>query len=333
MGGAPDLNPLAVTRSFTDTADYRISGRPTVDVEIINLGNQPFRADQIHLNLEKVSLIDAAVGQSTRSRARVPEDVFGFQLLNGPVPGICNGCVLDGDKIMAYGPGVDYHAILPHHYRVMNLYVPRRELELLASAAYPEILDALGPNSFCLRPDKSTLEQLRLTCVKTIGWATRESNSNANRDQIRGVLGRTLLEYLLATVNTARVEPRIADRGMAKQSHIVRQAEDYVMSHSGAGVYLSELCAITHTNERTLHDAFEKLLGMGPADYLDRFMLHKVHRALANGSPRSTTVAAEAMRYGYRDVDSFSQAYQTLFGQLPAATLARPSRRGGAQAS
>ncbi len=333
MGGAPELSPLAVTRSFTDTADYRISGSPSVDVEIVNLGNRPFRADQIHLNLEKVSLVDATVDQSTRSRARVPDDVFGFQLLNGPVPGVCNGCVLDGDKIMAYGPGVDYHAILPHGYRVLNLYLPRRELELMASAACPEILDALGPNSFCLRPDKSTLEQLRLTCVKTIGWATRESRNLATRDQIRGVLGRTLLEYLLSTISKARVEPRFADRGTSKQSHIVRQAEDYVTSQGGARIYMSELCAITHTNERALHDAFEGLLGMGPTDYLDRFILHKIHRALADASPASTTVATEAMRYGYWDEDNFSEAYRTLFGQSPAATLARPSRRIGVRAS
>ena len=66
---------------------------------------------------------------------------------------------------------------------------------------------------------------------------------------------------------------------------------------------------------------------MSPVDYLDRFMLHKVHRALADGSPMSTTVAAEAMRHGYLDEDDFVQAYQALFGLSPADTLARPSRR------
>jgi AraC family transcriptional regulator, ethanolamine operon transcriptional activator len=54
-----------------------------------------------------------------------------------------------------------------------------------------------------------------------------------------------------------------------------------------------------------------------------KLRLHRVRHALVAVTPGSTTVAAEALRWGFWHFGDFARAYSECFGELPSQTLAR----------
>jgi transcriptional regulator GlxA family with amidase domain len=73
----------------------------------------------------------------------------------------------------------------------------------------------------------------------------------------------------------------------------------------------------------TLQYAFKEVMGMTPVAYLARLRLHRVRHALRTASQASTTVTAEALRWGFWHFGDFSRAYKDCFGELPSDTLRR----------
>jgi AraC-like DNA-binding protein len=76
-------------------------------------------------------------------------------------------------------------------------------------------------------------------------------------------------------------------------------------------------------SERTLEYAFKEVMGLTPLNYLIRLRLHWVHQALLAASHGSSTVSAEALRWGFWHFGEFTRAYKKCFGVLPSETLLR----------
>jgi len=117
----------------------------------------------------------------------------------------------------------------------------------------------------------------------------------------RGAAQVELLETLLATLDVANdFEPSRSDRTRQAQSLIVKAAE---------------------VSERTLEYAFKAVTGLTPVAYLVRLRLHRVRQTLLAAPPGSTTVSAEALRWGFWHFGEFARAYKDCFGELPSDTL------------
>ena len=133
-----------------------------------------------------------------------------------------------------------------------------------------------------------------------------------------------LIEQLLATIGTANVfEPGRSDRTLQKRSLVVKIAEEYALSQKGANLYVTDLCRVTGVSERALEYAFKDVMGLTPVAYLIRLRLHRVRHALLAAPPGSTTIAIEALRWGFWHFGEFSRAYNDCFGELPSDTLLR----------
>jgi len=133
-----------------------------------------------------------------------------------------------------------------------------------------------------------------------------------------------LLETLFATLNVANVlEPIRSDRTRQAQSDIVKIAEEHALSQTGANLYVTDLCKIAEVSERTLEYAFKEVMGLTPMAYLIRLRLHRVRQALLAAAPGSTTVSAEALRWGFWHFGEFARAYKDCFDELPSDTLRR----------
>jgi len=76
-------------------------------------------------------------------------------------------------------------------------------------------------------------------------------------------------------------------------------------------------------SERTLENAFRQVVGLTPMNYLVRLRLHRVRQSLLAGTHGTTTVSAEAMKWGFWHFGEFSRAYKDCFGELPSDTLRR----------
>ena len=76
-------------------------------------------------------------------------------------------------------------------------------------------------------------------------------------------------------------------------------------------------------SERTLQYAFKEVMGLTPLTYVIRLRLNRVRQALVAATHGSTTVSAEALRWGFWHFGDFSRAYKACFGEAPSETLRR----------
>jgi transcriptional regulator GlxA family with amidase domain len=140
-----------------------------------------------------------------------------------------------------------------------------------------------------------------------------------------------MLETLLATLRVASsLEPTRYDRLRQRQSRIVKTVEAHALEHADGRLRVTDLCRVAAVSERTLECAFKDVLGLTPVAYLKRLRLHRVRAALLSGSRRSTTVSAEAMKWGFWHFGDFSRAYKACFGEAPSDTLRRRDRESRA---
>ena len=110
---------------------------------------------------------------------------------------------------------------------------------------------------------------------------------------------------------------------------IARQFLEFLTANPNRALSAEEMCAAIGVAERTLRDACEKHLGMGPIRYLTVHRMHEVHRALISADASNTTVTRVAMEHGFAELGRFSVAYRSLFRESPSETLRRQSNQVG----
>lgn len=131
-----------------------------------------------------------------------------------------------------------------------------------------------------------------------------------------------LIDGLLAALGPADdVAARTEDRTYRRYSDLVKRAEAYALSHTDSQVHVSDLCLAMAVSERTLENAFNEVMGMPPKSYLTRVRLHRVRHALRTAAPHATSVAREAMRWGFWHFSDFARSYKQCFGESPSQTL------------
>ncbi|CAH1661325.1 helix-turn-helix domain-containing protein [Chelatococcus asaccharovorans] len=128
---------------------------------------------------------------------------------------------------------------------------------------------------------------------------------------------RAILEA--ATSVMAFSEP--SDVFVASPTRLVRQAQEYVDRSGRAPVHLSELLAVLRVSRRSLHRAFDEVLGIPPMTYLRHKRLCEARILLKEDAGRSITVADVAFKQGFSDFGRFSGYYRSLFGENPSDTL------------
>jgi transcriptional regulator GlxA family with amidase domain len=141
--------------------------------------------------------------------------------------------------------------------------------------------------------------------------------------ELRVSVQTELLEMLLAALDTTTTLHTRSHQSRQSRNHIVRLAEEYALEHIEDRLYVTDLCVATGVSERTLQYAFQEVMGMSPVAYLTRLRLHRVRKALRMETYGSTTVSAQALRWGFWHFGDFSHAYKDFFGELPSETLRR----------
>ena len=108
---------------------------------------------------------------------------------------------------------------------------------------------------------------------------------------------------------------------------LVRNVEHYLDTAGSRPVHVSEICAQFNVSRRSLHRAFDDVLGLGPVTFLRHKRLCAVHSALRDSNPATTTIGEIAMQHGFIELGRFSHYYQSLFGEYPSETLGGRAHR------
>jgi AraC-like DNA-binding protein len=135
------------------------------------------------------------------------------------------------------------------------------------------------------------------------------------------------LIHVLVRCLSEGVSVQMTGSGLRREQ-IVSRFEEYLEAHPDKPLHLLEICAAIGASERTLRNACEEHLGMGPIRFLAWRRMHLVRRALMQADCSSTTITRVATNHGFWELGRFSVAYRALFDEKPSVTLhRRPNNR------
>ena len=112
-------------------------------------------------------------------------------------------------------------------------------------------------------------------------------------------------------------------RYRAADYRLLSQATDYINAKMTEPLQIGALCSELGTNWRALEHAFTRLLGVTPKRYLQLARLARARRLLVQSRQSTLTVSEIAYRCGIDHLGRFSQAYKTMYGELPSETRTR----------
>ena len=108
---------------------------------------------------------------------------------------------------------------------------------------------------------------------------------------------------------------------VSSMQRLVKRAQDYLDGAGDAPVHISELTSHLRVSRRTLHRAFDEVVGIPPMRYLRQKRLCEARLLLQQTGATGITVAEVAFRQGFSDFSRFSAYYRALFGENPSETL------------
>ena len=111
--------------------------------------------------------------------------------------------------------------------------------------------------------------------------------------------------------------------GLSRHNATIARFLEFLAAHPNRPLCLTEICAAIRVADRTLRQACEEHLGMGPIRYLTLRRMHLVRDALLRAEASNTTVTRVAMDHGFCELGRFSVAYRSLFCETPSETLRR----------
>lgn len=119
--------------------------------------------------------------------------------------------------------------------------------------------------------------------------------------------------------------------GQFVHRHIVEKSREYILSRQSQPPSVLEICNELRVSRRTLHYAFQKVLGINPVSYLRYIRLHGARQMLLVTPPGKLLISEIAARWGFYHSGMFCTYYKLLFGETPSATLARISGDAASQ--
>jgi AraC-like DNA-binding protein len=322
--GTVDTPAVTVVEITDPTATQQ--GFELIDQDAVQLQSLPLRARRVVVRLATATVVLHSTNRRVRTRTRISQGLLGYATFGPRAKGTVNGLPVRRGLVLAAESGAEVTLVVDPGWESINILVSPDDLRA-HFAARGRAHEFRIPNGIeALQADPTLSRGLfdwgkRLTTTA----ARHPAIFNRGRDE-RGAAQAELVEKLLPVLRAAgQVEPSRVDRTAQARGDIVTTAERYALSRIGESLSVTDLCLVTGVSERTLEYAFRDVLGLTPVAYLTRLRLHRVRRSLLAAEPGSTTVSAQALRWGFWHFGEFSRAYRDCFGELPSETLRRPS--------
>jgi AraC-like DNA-binding protein len=320
--GRDDLPAVTVVEISDPTAASE--GIEVIGQDVVQLQTEPLRVQRVIVRLDPSVVVYQSTNLPVRSRTRILQGMVGFVAFGPEAAGTLNGVPVRPDLLLAGGPGSEGEFVVKAGYESVAIFLPpaifREHIEIRRPGdpfRVPEAVEVLQANSSAAR---TLFDRAKgLTDV-----AAQHPHVFDERPASRAAAHAEILDALLEAMGSSKDhEPTRKERTRQGHSQIVQIAEEYVTTHTEERVSVTDLCKVADVSERTLQYAFQEVTGMTPIAFLTRLRLHRVRQALREATHRTTTVSAEALRWGFWHFGDFSQAYKNCFRELPSETLKR----------
>ena len=315
--------PRVTVVEITDPTD---AGADTefLDLDAIQLRSEPFRARRVTVQFDKVTVVFHSTNLRLRTRTRVRGDLLAYATFGARARGTVNGLQVRPGLLLAVEPGAEATFVTESGWEGMAFLLAPAEVRAHLALRQPEA-------EFRLPQGVETLQVSAKAGVGLFDWGRRlvhiaEAHPDIFNEAInaRSAAEAELLEMLLAALSAASdLQPDREDRMRRAHTDLVKLVEHSVLADSDNRLTVTDLCRIAAVSERTLQYAFKDATGLTPLAYLTRVRLHRVRQALMAANRGSTTVSAEAVKWGFWHFSRFSRTYKVCFGETPSQTLRR----------
>jgi AraC family transcriptional regulator, ethanolamine operon transcriptional activator len=321
-GSAKSPSRVSVVE-MTDPADAN-AGIESIKLDAVQLEAAPFRARRVAVRLETTALLFHSTSHRVRTRTHALEDTVAYAAFGPRTRGTVNGLQVRSDLLLAVEPRVEVAVVTGANWESIIVMIAPGEIRshLEARKRGREFHLPSGVELLRARPD-------RVRDLFDLGkrLATVAERQPSLFDESRGdreAAEVELVDALLGALGGAEeFEPDRADRTRQAYTRIVEKVEAYALDRAGEHPGITDLCRVAAVSERTLQTAFKEVMGLAPLAYLTRLRLNRVHQALIAATPSTTSVSAEAVKWGFWHFGEFARAYRACFGEPPSATLRR----------
>jgi AraC-like DNA-binding protein len=311
--------PSGGTRTFREPDHYEAS-LGQAQIQAVILPRDEFRA-----RLTWAELHHSQVLRCEEDAPRVaylqlaPELAFiTFTADSGPLP-VWRGTEMQAGDIVSYGRGERLHQFTPGPFVWNVIAMGSAQLEHYGRAlsGAPFSLPSEGRT---LRPSQRIAAGLRRLHARICRLAETKPKI-VSHFEIARAMEHGLIQMLVTCLTTANARAH----GHAKRNHasIMVRFEEVLAEHLGRPLGMSELCALVAVSDQTLRLCCAEFLGMSPTHYVLLRRLEAARRALRDANPHFANVAEIADRFGFAELERFSETYQATFGEAPLTTLQR----------
>lgn len=315
------VRPAVTVEEFSDPTAAG-AGVELLDQDAVQLQSKALRVRRVTVRLEAATVMFHSVNLRVRSHTRVHEGQLAYVAFGPRARGTVNGVPICPGTLLAAEANVEARFVVDAGWESMTFLLPPQDIRahLDARQRGSEFRQPHGVEALHMNPERALA--LFDWGKRLVDAAAREPALFNDRERERAAAQVELIEALLATLGGAGdVQSTRSDRTRKARSLLVKNAEDYALSHAGEPLYVTDLCRAAAVSERTLEYAFKEVLALTPVAYLLRLRLHRVRQALLAATPGSTTVSAEALDWGFWHFGEFSRAYKECFGELPSESL------------
>lgn len=228
---------------------------------------------------------------------------------------------LDQHSIAVSPGGKEFELTTPDDFSILGVVISQDVLyQYIGALNDPEwLLQRLNQGTaLMVEPDKkATL----CAFIRQALWHSCHSPGWMKQKNAEKVLQHNLLTTLISFLEN--VQPSSDQTQGKHQRKLIAFAREYVLSQTSEPVTVLELCRQLHVSRRTLQNAFQNVLGIGPNAWLKIIRLNAVRRELISPRSQHHTVQDAAMQWGFWHLGQFSSDYQKLFNEKPSLTLRR----------
>lgn len=291
--------------------------------DVVQLELKPLRVRRVVVRLGTALVLLHSTNLAVRTRTRLQGEFAAYTAFAPNAQGMVNGLPVSPDRVLASMPGAELEIVVMAGYESVAVLLPPEEVRTHLRRRHREEEFRPLRSVEWLMPRPDAAHRLYRWGRRLTEVATRQPEL-LHVPQAQAAAHVELLENLLAILHSV-VPTESLPQAVTRQHHseIVQFVEDYALSNIGQKLHVSDLCEAAGVSERTLQYAFKEVTGMTPVSYLTRLRLHRVRQSLRAATHGTTTVTAEALRWGFWNFGDFARAYRECFGELPSTTLSR----------
>lgn len=301
-------DPPAVTAIEITEPTAVQHGFELIDQDAVQLQSLPLRARRVIVRLDTATVVFHSTNRRLRTRTRVNQGLLGYVTFGPRAQGTVNGLSVRRGLMLAAESDAEASFVVDPGWESITVLVAPDVLRSHFSARRMghEVRRPQGIETLQADPGR---------CRELFKWGKRLTATAARQPGVfdigrneRAAAQVELFETLLPVLRAAeQIEPTRVDRTSQTRSDIVSTAERYALSRVDEPLSVTDLCLVTGVSERTLEYAFRDVLGLTPIAYLIRLRLHLVRRSLLAATSGSTTVSAQALRWGFWHFGEFSR--------------------------